>query len=76
MSEMDEMSAWQRREWAHLRLALKSGRIREAAAIIDSCDKEMGPTFSLLLCDRAATTFTAGCNALGDPAPIKEKDDE
>lgn len=76
---MSESEARERYYWSKIRLALKDGNPYLAARCVDSasgdCDCDIG--MATRLEERIAKTFTAGCAALGDPAPLdKEQDHE
>jgi hypothetical protein len=77
---MSELEAAERYWWARVRQALKSGNVQAAADIMQSAHDEWAPTrkaftLSEALRERTAKTFTAGCIALGDPAPLEKEND-
>lgn len=75
---MSELEARERYYWSKIRQALKVGDIMTCRTMLHGAERESnGPDFRAKLQGRIGDTFTAGCIALGDPAPLdKEQDHE
>lgn len=75
---MSELEATERYYWSRIRQSLKGGKMHECRTMFHGAYREDGgPDLCRRLEERIGTTFTAGCIALGDPAPLdKERDHE
>jgi hypothetical protein len=77
---MSELEARERYWWSKIRQALKDGDVSAAESIIWKCadETETEADYDEIigrLTARIGKTFTAGCNALGDPAPLTKEND-
>ena len=74
---MSESEARERYYWSKIRQAIKCcGDVEGAAIWLQYACAENGQLYKNLR-NRIRDTFTAGCIALGDPAPLdKERDHE
>lgn len=70
---MSEIEAKERYYWSKIRQALKSGSFENAITAWDTMLDEASEVEGAMR-RKVRKTFTAGCNALGDPAPTEEKD--
>jgi hypothetical protein len=64
--------AKERYYWSKVRQSIKAGMLVQAAGFITESDRTP-PRIGILLTKRAADTFTAGCVALRDPAPLDKE---
>lgn len=73
---MSELEARERYYWSKIRQALKIGDTVGAGLALGLAGVEY-PTSDLTwsLRERIGKTFTAGCIALGDPAPLDKEND-
>lgn len=75
---MSELEAKERYYWSKIRQALKIGNVGAARDILMVAAGDPfieDPLFICSLEDRVGKTFTAGCAALGDPAPLDKEND-
>lgn len=72
---MSEIEARERYYWSKIRQALKSGNLGPTLHHLNALYEDE-PNLVQILQDRIGKTFTAGCIALGDPAPTEEQDHE
>lgn len=70
--DMSEIEARERYYWSKIRQDLKAGHVEDAAAWFDVVS-EKAPHLYRALEIKVAATFTAGCIALGDPAPLDKE---
>lgn len=76
-SDGGELDAQERFYWSKIRQGIKDGNLVLASGILRMANDECGYKMVVRLVDRIKATFTAGCIALGDPAPLdKEQDHE
>lgn len=75
--EDGELDAMERFYWSKIRQCIKGGNLVLASGVLRMANDECGHKMVVRLRDRIKATFTAGCIALGDPAPLdKEQDHE
>ena len=74
---MSEIEAKERYYWSKIRQALKDGDASECGRIFDFMGEcpFVPPGVQDRIRKRIAKTFTAGCIALGDPAPLDKEND-
>lgn len=70
--DMSEIEARDRYWWSKIRQALKAGNIEELADVMDRVSWHEPHRYSQMQY-MIAKTFTAGCTALGDPAPTDKE---
>jgi hypothetical protein len=70
-----EMEAKQRFYWSKIRQAMKLGQADAAAYWLEDIKCNENTEIHTNLSERLADTFKAGCNALGDPAPLTKEND-
>ena len=69
---MSELEARERYYWSKIRQDLKAGHVEDAAGWFEVVS-EKAPHLYRALEIKVAATFTAGCIALGDPAPLEKE---
>jgi hypothetical protein len=73
-SAMSDRSAAKLYFWSKVRQALKNGACGSAMRHLTDAEREHDGLGHELMA-KAAETFTAGCAALGDPAPLDKGND-
>lgn len=76
MTTAGEREAITRRYWAKIRQALKAGMVGEAQRLFAEISQAEDDKLYIDMAGRVAETFTAGCEALGDPAQAQSKENK